>query len=434
VPFIINIDPYLDSNTTSLSQGTLEKACIKSDSIILHFGQMTKKLNIKIDNGINSDTFNIPKQLSADISIPKVPFEVKLDEEHLHIGPVIGFIPESYYYPTPGKFRPRFLKYNEINGLIIIFRPTGINRLKKTIRGYFFDPRSKLFFPGTFPYPKAVFSRDYLAKSVLSLFEGKLYNSPYNLDKLKFWSIMSKDPELMKHIPQTKTYSDIETVLEMLETYKSIYFKPYNLSQGRGILHLTDEKEGGFLLSDIFDNHYHIKSQEELMKVLNEKIKGTYLIQREIVSVLESRKVDFRGYFHKNQSREWTFSGMETKISKEGSIISNFKNRENMMLGDTALGTLFGLENEKKQEVKEKIIKLCISALTLVEKEGFHLGEAAVDMVIDKQLTIWLLEIQLNFAAEKKLNRSEGEKLLLSEILPASFNYAKALSGFGKNK
>jgi hypothetical protein len=431
--FKINIDSNLDSSTVCLSQSTLEKAGINSDTIILHFGQMTKKLVIKINNELSEDTFIIPKRLTAVISIPKVPYEIKLEENQLHIGPVIGYIPESYYYSTPKILRPRFAKYNEINGLIIIFRPNGINRLNKTIKGYFFDPKAKLFVRGIFPYPKAVFSRDYLPKTVLSLFQGKLYNHPYNLDKLKFQLIMSKDPELKKHIPKTKTFSNIESVLEMLSNYNSLYFKPYNLSQGRGILHLKNDTEGGFLLSDILGNHYSIKSKEELTNELKEKIKDTYIVQQEIISILDNKKVDFRAYFYKNQSKEWYFSGMETKISKEASIISNFKNRENMMLGEEALSTLFQLDDEKIKGIRDKIVQLCIRALKLLEKNGFRLGEAAVDMVIDKQLTIWLLEIQLNFAAEKKLNRAKEEGQLLSETLPASFNYAKALAGFGKN-
>jgi len=431
--FKINIDLNLDTDTILLSQSTLEKANINSDAIILHFGQMTKKLVIKIDNGLSDDTFTIPKRLTEVISIPKVPYEIKLEENHLHIGPVIGFIPESYYYSSPKILRPRFAKYNEINGLIIIFRPKGINRLNKTIKGYFFNPRSKLFVPGTFPYPKAVFCRDYLSKTILSDFQGNLYNYPYNLNKLKFWSIMSKDPELKNHLPETKIFTNLESVLEMLRIHSSVYFKPYNLSQGRGIRHLKTDNEGGFLFSDIVGNHHHISSQEELANMLKEKLKGTYLIQQEILSILDNKKFDFRAYFYKNQNKEWYYFGMETKISKEGSIISNFKNRENMMLGETALRTFFELDDEKIQGIRDKIIQLCISALTLVEKNGYRLGEAAVDLVIDKQLTIWLLEIQLNFAAEKKLNRAERERLLLSETLPASFNYAKALAGFGEN-
>jgi hypothetical protein len=429
----MSIDSQLDGGTILLSEATLENADIKSNIITLHFGEMTKELAIKIDNGLNPDTFTIPKHLTAEISIPDLPYEVKLKENHLHIGPVIGFIPGVKYYNNRKILLPRFSKYDEINGLIVIFRPKGINRTNKTIKGYYFDPGSKKFIPGTFPYPKAVYRKDFLSKTIISEFRGKLYNYPYYLDKLKFWSIMSKDEEVMKHIPETKVLEDFHKVLEMLKNHKSVYLKPHNLSCGRGIVNLTTNSEGGFLLSDTTLQLYHIKSEEELIKALKEKVHGTYLIQQEISSMWNNRRVDFRAYFHKKQDKEWHFTGIEAKVAKEGSIISNFHNREKMMLGETAMRTIFELEKEKIKTIKAELAQLSIRALTLLEKNGFRLGEAAVDLVIDKQLDIWLLEIQTDFTSESKLYRKKGERLILSKILPASFNYAKALSGFGKN-
>jgi hypothetical protein len=430
---MVNIDSQLDAGTILLAQSTLEKANIKSDAITLHYGGTTKELAIKIDNELNPDTFTIPKDLTAEISIPNLPFEVKLEENRLCIGPVIGFIPHTRNYTNLKKLLPRFSKYNEINGIIIIFQPSGINRLNKTIEGYYFDPGSKEFISGTFPYPKAVFTRKYLSEIYFSDFGGNLYNYPMPLDKLKFWSIMSKDRELKRHIPKTKVYKDLKRLLNMLNNYNSIYLKPYNLSRGRGILHLRKDDTGAFVLTDIFSNRNHIESEEELKKALKKKLKGTYLMQAEIPSIDKNKKIDFRAYFHKDQSKEWSFSGMEAKVAKEGSIISNFANRQKMMLGEAALSTIFKLEDEKIQAIKKELVQLCIRALTLVEENGFHLGEGAVDFVIDKQLIILLLEIQIDFASEKKLDRAEEERLLLPETLPASFNYAKALAGFGKS-
>jgi hypothetical protein len=430
--FLVNIHSQLDTGTILLSEATLEKAKLKANVVTLHFGEMTKELTIKIDNELNLDTLTIPQNVTSEISIPNLPYEVKLEDSHLHIGPVIGFIPEKVFFRNPQIFITRFSKYSEINGLIFIFRPNGINRLNKTIKGYYFDPTSKEFVRGIFPYPKAVFSRDYLSKTTFSNFKGKLYNYPYNLDKKKFWSIMSKDKILRKHIPETKGFKDLESVLQMVNKHNAVYLKPYNLSQGRGIYHLRKDAGGGFLLTDISSNHYRIKSEEELMNILRKKLEGTYLLQQEITSIFDNRKIDFRAYFHKNQNKEWCFTGTKTKISIEGSIISNLRNREQLILGETALSTLFHLDDKKIEEINDEIIRTCIRALKLVEKSGYHLGEAAVDFVIDKQLSLWLLEIQVNYASEKLLKLPSEDQLLLADVLPASFNYAKALAGFGE--
>lgn len=101
-----------------------------------------------------------------------------------------------------------------------------------------------------------------------------------------------------------------------------------------------------------------------------------------------------------------------------------------MMDGEKALQQYFQLDSEKIEQLKSMIFELSKKAIVEIEKSGYKIGETAMDLIIDEDLNIWLLEAQLNFAAEKKLIRSEDEQLVLPTILPAPFLYAKTLSGF----
>jgi hypothetical protein len=65
-----------------------------------------------------------------------------------------------------------------------------------------------------------------------------------------------------------------------------------------------------------------------------------------------------------------------------------------------------------------------------MENDRNHLGDAAVDLVIDENNKVWLLEVQLNYAAEIKAKRTEDEQLILPSILSTPFEYAKALAGY----
>ena len=224
-------------------------------------------------------------------------------------------------------------------------------------------------------------------------------------------------------------YVNSKTVLNMVESCNSIYLKPYNKSQGKGIFHLKKDAEG-YLLTDGSFNSIHIKNKKQLNRVLKKKLKGSYLIQQEIFSIIAGKKIDFRAYLHKDQNNEWRQSGMESKIAKEGSIISNFINRETMMPAEKALQQYFQLDSEKIEQLKTIIFELSKTAIVEIEKSGYSVGETAIDLIIDEELNIWLLEAQLNFAAEKKLIRSEAEQLVLPIILPAPFLYAKKLTGF----
>ncbi len=155
-----------------------------------------------------------------------------------------------------------------------------------------------------------------------------------------------------------------------------------------------------------------------------------YIVQQEIPFNSSGNKIDFRVYFQKDITKNWKYSGMETKVAKKGSIISNSKNRERIIPGATALKEIYQLnKNQMEQKIKE-ITQLCIEVLKLMENDRNHIGDAAVDLVIDENNKVWLLEVQLNYAAEIKANRTEDEQLILPKILPTPFEYAKALAGF----
>ncbi len=121
---------------------------------------------------------------------------------------------------------------------------------------------------------------------------------------------------------------------------------------------------------------------------------------------------------------------METKVAKKGSIITNSINREKIIPGKIALQEEYQLSKIQAEKKIEEITKLCITVLNKMEVKDFNLADAAVDLIIDKNKKIWLLEVQLNYAAEIKANRGEDEKYILPYILPTPIEYAKVLAGF----
>ena len=100
-----------------------------------------------------------------------------------------------------------------------------------------------------------------------------------------------------------------------------------------------------------------------------------------------------------------------------------------LLAGESALKEFYHLNDEQVKKSRE-ITKLCIHVLKIMEKRGHQLGDAAVDLVIDQNQKVWLLEVQLNYAAEIKANREADERRVLPFILPTPFEYAKALTGF----
>lgn len=425
-----------DNRFIYVNSYTMNNLNLNTETIHLHFGKFIKKLTIKIDNSLNKGEISLPKQLNSKISIPDVTYDFFINENHLYLGPVIGHLVTARNYRRKRIQKLRFSNYNNVNGLIFLFKKSSMNRVQQTIKGYYYNPKTNSFNDGTFPYPSAVFNRTKIRPSTYRYFKNhvgvELFNYPFtNGSKLNFNRRMSRYRTIKKHLPATVKYTGINSLIKMCRNHQSVYIKPVSLSRGRGIFHIKKLKKG-YRISDHKGYRRTVKTTKELSKVLNRKLKKrrTYIVQQEIQFHNSTNKIDFRVYIQKDLSGNWKFSGLETKVAKSGSVISNSKNRERIMPGRKALKQIFKLNQRQTDQKLNELTKLCIKVLKKMEKRKGHLGDAAVDFVMDKNYKIWLLEVQLNYASEKKAYRSKDERRVLPSILPTPFEYAKALSGF----
>lgn len=435
--YSIKLDKAIKDNSIFLNHKTLQQLELESNTITLHFGKLTKTLKVVINNDLQLGEMVIPQQLTNLISIPPLPYEYYFKKDQLFLGPVIGMIVYQRYMDDPKQQLLRFANYHKIKGLIFLFFPNTLNKINKTISGYYFDPKKSSFEWGTFPFPYAIFNRIPLRESRYKYLKEQLgdtiFNYPYgNTDKLGFWNMMSKQPVIKNHLPRTKKYKSVDSLLVSLKKCEAIYLKPASMAGGNGIFHVKNIDEG-YLWSDILGNKTVLTSKADLTKTLNENLvkKKTYIIQEEVPTFNKyQNKIDFRIYLQKDYTKNWKFTGIETKVGKKDSIIANSKNRESVIPGEEALQRFYGLsETEARQKIDE-MIQVCIRVLKVMEIRGQKLGDAALDLVVDKNNKFWLLEPQINYAAEIKAARDAEERRVLPSILPTPFEYAKALSGF----
>ncbi|UPG65806.1 YheC/YheD family protein [Metabacillus endolithicus] len=188
-----------------------------------------------------------------------------------------------------------------------------------------------------------------------------------------------------------------------------------------------------YIWTDIDGNSTNITSKEQFIEILNNQLikKKTYIVQEEIPTFNKDRnKIDFRLYIQKDYTMQWRFSGIETKVGHKDSIIANSKKRQDIIPGDQALQEFYGLSQDQSLKKIEDMTDVCIRILRIMEKKGHKLGDACFDLVVDKDGKFWVLEPQLNYAAEIKQFREEGERRVLPDILPTPFEYAKALARF----
>jgi hypothetical protein len=431
------IDKELDPIYIHLNEETLKRLNIESNSIILNFGDFKEERTIEINNNLKPNQIKLSSYLSENLSIPDLPYDSYFNENHLFLGPVIGFLETPWFNPKQKTAKLRFSNYDKIKGLIYIFNSKTINQSTKTISGYYYEPTTKSFIKGTFPYPCAIYNRSPMTQNLYRHFKEhigeKIFNYPYRNDnKYSFWLNMSKIPYIREHLPFTRRYKGVESLVKMLTKYESIFLKPTSLSRGRGIFHIK-KADKGYIVSSSTGDKVLIESIETLEKRLNSSImkNSRYIIQQEIPFTHSGKKIDFRLYLQKDETKNWKYSGMETKVAKAGSVISNSSNREKVLLGEIALKEIYHLSEDQVKQKTVEITQLCTKILNVMENdEEAHLGDVAFDFILDKRCKVWVLEMQPNYAAERKANRTIDERQVLPYILSTPFEYARALARF----
>jgi len=414
---------------------TLERHGITAKTVKLHFGSFCQTYPIEANTDVPPGKIYYPRKLNASLTIPDLPYEHYWKNGEFHLGPVIGLHIKALYYDDPDKQLRRFSRYKKIKGLIFLFKTSGIRKQEKLIDGLYYDPGKEAFIKGTLPYPSAIFNRARMSHETfrhLQLTIGdNIFNYPYgNVDKWEQWTLLSPDPVCGPHLPYTEAYR-LSRLHKMLNFYKEVYIKPTSLAGGRGIVHVKQQGNGVVVKDD--EGGVLTITRNALFHLLQAKLMSdkSYILQQAIpFTTPQHNKVDFRAYIQRDRYKKWAMRGMEAKIAHPGSIISNSKNRQCVLTGDLALRKYYGLSREQVKTKMAEIRTICIAMLEGLEKKWTHLGDAAVDLVIDHSGKVWMLEVQINYAAEIKADRGPDEQQVLRKILPYPFEYAKALTGF----
>ncbi|MEL3972107.1 YheC/YheD family protein [Rossellomorea oryzaecorticis] len=433
----VHLDKELDPLYIHVNEETLKRLNIESTSIILNFGHFKKELMIEIDHNLKFNQVKLSSCLNENLSIPDLPYDSYFNENQLFLGPVIGFLETPWFNPKQETSKLRFSNYDKIKGLIYIFNSKTIHQSTKTISGYYYDPTANTFIKSTFPYPGAIYNRSPMKPDIYRHFKKhigeKIFNYPYRNDnKYSFWLNMSRIPFIREHLPFTRRYKGAASLVQMLTKYESVFLKPASLSRGRGIFHIK-KADKGYLLSSSTGEKVLIESIESLEERLHSSImkNSRYIIQQEIPFNHSGKKIDFRLYLQKEETKNWKYSGMETKVAKAGSVISNSSNREKVMPGEAALKEIYLLSEDQVKQKTVEITQLCMKILSVMENdEETHLGDVAFDFILDEKCKVWVLEMQPNYAAERKAKRTMDERRVLPYILPTPFEYARALAGF----
>lgn len=370
--------------------------------------------------------------------------------KQIAVGPLIGIMVSRNKkrslppYTSQNGLLRGFINYTlQTNYLGFVFGPEDVDIAQKKISGFFLttDPEgNSLWKKHIFPLPDTVYDRimyrtlerKKLTQKVTSFFihNNVSYFNPKFLSKWETYQILYTNPKLHRYLPDTKKYDSSESLLEFLNTYKTVYLKPCNGSLGKDIIRISSIPEG-------YRFQYQKKkvsvtgvwpTPQELSIELPKLVSSKYYIMQQGLELIKynGRVFDIRVLMQKDGQGQWVNTATVARVAARESIFPNVaaggvpKNMETIWR-DLTLADWFS------SKIYADTIQASMESLGTLENCLGIFGEAGLDIGIDALGNVWIIEI--NSKPSRKVFPPDQPSLKEKSIkLP--IDYAVYLAGF----
>lgn len=362
-------------------------------------------------------------------------------------GPYLGIMThETEGQPPIGEksFCARLCRLSRSLGLsVFVFTPQSADPETQTVTGYVWIPGNEVWTEHQYPLPDLIYDRSFpaggeafrrhrMAVKALDRLKpiprlGRGLGSKWEMHRL-----LSRDPGLAPHLPDTRRLVRPEAVAERLETMSRLFLKPSSGSQGRGTAAVERLAPG----------RYRITARDGANRPIEQLISGTpgltewvrrfaagraYLVQPYLeLQSPEGFAWDVRSLVQKNGSGSWELTGMAVREGGSGSVTSNLHGGGHAREVRPFLEQRFG--KERAQTILGRLDFLSGRIPAALEAGFGRLAELGLDFGVDRNGEVWIIE------ANSKPGRSVFRELALDhESLLAARNplaYARYLLKF----
>lgn len=233
-------------------------------------------------------------------------------------------------------------------------------------------------------------------------------------------------------------------IADFIDRYQQVYLKPVDGSQGVGVLEITPNYQGGWLIQ-IGRNRYDAPSRSEVERLVASLIgnpafrNNLYLVQQGIspepIRVRKLPRFDLRILMQKDDRRRWALTGVVARVSHKDVPTSNLSTGAWSEEAESTLDHFLGVT--RRYRFMEAAERAAFAICNGLELDVCQFGELGIDLIPDEDGQPWIIEVNAKpgRSAFKRLARSEETseaiRLRFQEIRRQSvtmpFLYAKSL-------
>lgn len=277
---------------------------------------------------------------------------------------------------------------------IVLFSLGDVDMARKRVNGYV--PTAHGFRRVRTTLPRVVHKRtlyrDGSSRGKLRKLEqrGVIVTNPSSMsDKKRMYQLLSHNPQVRSHIPQTVVFS-WDAVKSELKRGHALILKPRIGSVGDGIVKLTPLPGGQVRVSG--RKAYRV-SLGHLPARLAQRLRGRhYLVQRYVqLARYHGRPFDLRVPVQRDRRGAWQVVGMVAKVAGRHPFLTNLAKGGRAVLADLALRD--ALATPHIPRVKKQISTLALRVAKAVARRYSRAADLGLDIGVDRKGHPWLFEV-----------------------------------------
>ncbi|WP_419887945.1 YheC/YheD family protein [Neobacillus niacini] len=433
----------LSRNTSNSGILTLHPVLAESMGITqitarkIRFGAKTFQSIVDTSDELPTNGASLSDDILDMLNIPQYcSLEMKQNGNEIHIGPFIGLL-AGYYQSSIKKYldhlRDYVLLYREIKGAILVFSLDRVDKVNQLVEGYLYNPRTKQWDEGTYPYPASIFvMTSSVSTAWIQHFKTIIGNVVFNDFFLNRWSIHKKLASSIGvkcYLPDTNLYGSPQDLYYFLKKFPNLTVKPLNSSNRQAYRVLLKDSNSLVItnLTNWETKNYRFNNRDQAYSIFSKYFKdGENLIQ-ESIDVTGYRTITIRFITVKDDTGQWQVMGSFTRgdqsVKNDGKLLPLVKFEKEIVKDFLQQSDLHA------SLTFEELNNIAIDTVHEIEGLGVHFANAAIDITVGELGDIWISEID-HCNPSHDFALVAGYPDLYYEILKTNMLYAKKLAGF----
>ncbi|MGM0846362.1 MAG: YheC/YheD family protein [Bacillota bacterium] len=318
---------------------------------------------------------------------------------------------------------------------VLLFSPLQIHPQTEWIQGYRFSKDTGSWTKDIFTIPEYIYDRTFYGDDFTSKQAKAIVQWLKNRDDLCFlgyglpnkWTIyrhLINHNKVAPYLPETTLIESIPKTVEKIKREKNVIIKPFDGAHGMAVFEIQSET-GQFQVRTT-------KKQEMVQKEMDEETlsrwlesligKRSFILQTHLDNRDElNRPFDLRLLLQKNEKDKWSVSCKGFRVGSPGSLLTNL----------SAGASAISYEEWKKKQnhynwkyIECELRDIILSLPQALEEEFAHLFEIGLDIIIGKDSSVWILDMNSK-PGHKMLQLLKEEEIQYLYSLP--LRYCKAL-------